>query len=313
MSPRRKSVPHFDSTDIRNVLIKGPSTAYWLYSDNPDSRTYVDIDVLVSPNTFGDAERVLETLGYHAAEGRMRQSEALRMLESGWERDGSPPTKVDLHRGFHGVADWTRWWEVMSSHTVPLDVAGRSLAIPDAAGCALVVALHDTALGRTDKTRADLLRALTTFEDDVWAEAAQRAEAVGALPSLVLGLSPHAPGKRLVDRLHLTTEVPPDVAIRSLLTRGADPRQVERAWGLVHQWDGAAGRRQRARLAFDIVFPSAEWLRSWQPMARRGCLGLTAVRVTRFFELMARTPHILVLVLRGRRSARRSGWRPKSP
>ena len=47
---------------IRSLLLKGPSLAQWLYGDGP-YRDYVDVDLLVSPEDFVGAGKVLTELG----------------------------------------------------------------------------------------------------------------------------------------------------------------------------------------------------------------------------------------------------------
>ena len=293
-----------EDRDVPCVLLKGPATARWLYSDDPDSRPYLDVDLGVDPEQFEAAEHLLAGLGFANPYATFRVSAMTH--ESVWERSGSPPVTVDLHRGFHGVADWGAWWSTMDAHTSALEVAGRPIRIPDAAGCALLVALHDTTIDRAEQSMADLRRALATFGDDVWREAAQRAEQCAAVPSFALGLSRHEQGLRLISRLDLPTALPADVAIRSLVTAGVDANRVGRAWSIHRRMADTKGMGPRLRVLREITFPSAEFLRATRPLARRGWWGLTAVRLARPFELIARTPGILVLVLRGRRRSRRS-------
>src|SRR5436190_669168 len=50
---------------IRNILLKGPSVARWLYRDD-ERRIYGDIDLLVSPGEFQRAEALL--VGLHSAQ-----------------------------------------------------------------------------------------------------------------------------------------------------------------------------------------------------------------------------------------------------
>ena len=292
---------------IACVLIKGPATAHWIYSDSPGARMYADVDLLVETSHFTSAESVLEDLGFRHTHGDYRVDSQLWMYESEWERPGPPRAYVDLHRGFHGVGEWNTFWTQMYSHASVLAVAGHDVRIPDAAGCALIVALHNSSTGRTERSATDLVRALATFDDDVWREAARRADAAAALPSLVLGLTLHEEGRRLVARLGLPTELPAEVATRSLVVAGVDPGAADRAWALQFRLGAAKGWRSRASVLREIVFPPAEFLTDSRPLARRGRLGLLAARVAYPFDLARRAPRILWLVLRGRRRARRTG------
>jgi len=297
-----------ESRGVPCVLLKGPATARWLYADDPDGRSYLDVDLGVDPEQFEAAERLLVELGFVNPYATFRVSAMTH--ESVWERPGSPPVTVDLHRGFHGVGDWSAWWSAMDAHTTALEVAGRRVRIPDAAGCALIVALHDTTIDRAQQSMTDLRRAFAIFGDDVWREAAHRADLCDAVPSFFLGLSLHEDGLKLVDRLGLPTDLPADVAIRSLVAAGVDVDKVGRAWSLQRRMTEADGLRPRMRALRQIAFPSAEFLRATRPLARRGWWGLMAVRLTRPLALIVRTPGIFVLVLRGRRRSRRGRNQP---
>jgi hypothetical protein len=155
-------------------------------------------------------------------------------------------------------------------------------------------------------------RALSVFDDDVWREASRRAEAAAALPSLVLGLTLNDEGRRLVERLELPTELPSDVATRSLVAAGVEPGAADRAWALQVRLGAANGWPARIAVLREIVLPPAEFFTRSRPLARRGRFGLLAARVAYPFDLAIRAPRILWLVLRGRLRARRSG-RPKGP
>jgi hypothetical protein len=53
-----------------------------------------------------------------------------------WHRDGAVRVSVDLHRGFHHVADRLAWWELMCRHRDVLLIEGRPVMIPGRIGCA---------------------------------------------------------------------------------------------------------------------------------------------------------------------------------
>jgi hypothetical protein len=289
--------------DIPCVLIKGPATVHWLYTDDPEVRPYADVDLLVDPSRFKAAENVLEALGFAHEHGDYRVDEQTWMHDSAWGRPGPPPAYVDLHRGFHGVGDWEAFWSVMDAHTDVIDVGGRGIRIPDVAGCALVVALHDSSTGRTERSTTDLRRAVSTFDEDVWREAARRAEDVDARPSFVLALTMDDDGRLLVERLGVPTTLPADVATRSLVASGVPAGQADRAWALQHRLGTAAGWRDKLRVLGAILFPPTEFLIDSRPMAGRGRLGLLAARILYPIGLVLRAPRILWLVLRGRRRA----------
>jgi hypothetical protein len=140
-----------DAAGIDCMILKGPAMVHRLYQDAPGCRNYGDIDLLVAPQHFDDAGRVLASLGFEDQLAGIRPSEAARLQERLWLRDGAAYIAVDLHRGFHNVADWSAWWDLLSSHREVLVVEGEPLAIPDRVGCALIAGLHAsiaTSLGK---------------------------------------------------------------------------------------------------------------------------------------------------------------------
>src|SRR6266513_174398 len=56
-------VPALAGGGVRALLLKGPATVVWLY-DNEHGRSYVDTDVLVSPDDLASAGAVLRRLGF---------------------------------------------------------------------------------------------------------------------------------------------------------------------------------------------------------------------------------------------------------
>ncbi|MEV7398554.1 nucleotidyltransferase family protein [Aeromicrobium sp. NPDC092404] len=287
--------------DIDAVLLKGPSTVRRLYADDPDQRLYVDVDLLVAPESFDAAEDVLAACGFSPGLGRLRAVEREWMPVTPWERTSPTPAQVDLHRGFHGVRDFAAFWSVMAGHTEEILVHDRSVAVPDASGCALVVTLHDTAVARTSKAAEDLARALTQLDDKTWAQAARRADACGAAESFALGLSHHPEGRRLAERLGLAAPLSPSVVARNLAEPGDDPAPAAAAALLLERFEDASRWRERGRVVLNIVFPSADHLRAHRPLARRGPLGLAAVRLTWPVALLTRAPKVLLLVRRAQR------------
>jgi hypothetical protein len=70
---------------------------------------------------------------------------------------------VDLHRGFHHVADRAAWWELICRHREVLLVEGQPVMIPDRIGCALIAALHASKAAPEAKPLEDLRRALAAL------------------------------------------------------------------------------------------------------------------------------------------------------
>jgi hypothetical protein len=99
-------VTALDAAGIPSILLKAPAIARWLYADG-ESRQYADIDLLVGPHQFADAERVLADLGF-AESGLERAFPDERPRHAhAWTRarDG---TAVDLHRTLAGAGSHAR-------------------------------------------------------------------------------------------------------------------------------------------------------------------------------------------------------------
>jgi Uncharacterised nucleotidyltransferase len=103
----------FDAAGLDCMVLKGPAMARRLYADAPGGRNYGDIDLLVAPGDFDAAGRVLASLGFSDRLTGIRASEAARLQGRPWHRDGAAYVAVDLHRGFHHVADRSAWWELL--------------------------------------------------------------------------------------------------------------------------------------------------------------------------------------------------------
>ena len=44
-----RAVAALDARGIDAIVLKGPATVHWIYADDPGSRNYGDVDLLVSP------------------------------------------------------------------------------------------------------------------------------------------------------------------------------------------------------------------------------------------------------------------------
>ena len=280
------------------MLLKGPAMAHRLYGDAPGRRNYGDIDLLVAPWHFGDAGRVLASLGFEDQVPGIRASEAARMQGHPWHRDGAAYVVVDLHRGFHNVADWPAWWDLLSARREVLVVEGQPVAIPDRAGCALIAGLNASEAASLGKALEDLRRALQLFDDDVWHQAAGMADSAGASDAFAAALCRHSAGAELAARLGLTVSDPVAWFRATSFKRGAG------SLSLVLEPGPWAARAQRLR---DIVFPSAAVFAARWPIARRGRAGLAAAHLGRLCVSVARLPPLLLAWHRTSRALRRRG------
>ncbi|HJU49010.1 MAG TPA: nucleotidyltransferase family protein, partial [Gaiellaceae bacterium] len=121
---------------VRALVLKGPSLTGWLYGEG-STRFSRDVDLLVDPEAFEQAERLLEGRGLQP-QVPWREDRTARH----WRREDSA-FEIDLHRTLVGVGVSPQdAWETLSGRTEPLDVAGGSVEVLDPAARALVLALH---------------------------------------------------------------------------------------------------------------------------------------------------------------------------
>jgi hypothetical protein len=287
----------FRAAGIRSILLKGPALARWLYDDGA-LRTYLDCDLLVSPEAFSGAERILMELGF--------QREGLDTIPHDWPKHARTWYRggggnVDLHRTLVGVGvSDVELWRILSSETETMRVGGAAVEVLDLPGRALVVALHAAKDGtRKDKVRHDLGHALDRVETGVWREAGRLGARLGALPAFAAGLRLLPPGERLARELDLPTEVPMEAALRN--RGGAPPFAVGIEW-----LARAPGLRGKLALVGRKLVPPPAFMRSWTPLARGGPLGLAAAYVWRPFWVAWRVIPALVAWWRARRETRRS-------
>jgi Uncharacterised nucleotidyltransferase/Transglutaminase-like superfamily len=290
-----------NAAGIDSMVLKGPAMAHLLYRDAPGCRNYGDIDLLVAPARFIDAGRVLASLGFKDRLAGIRPSEAARLNGRPWHRDGAAYVAVDLHRGFHHVADRPAWWDVLSAHREVLLIEGQPVAVPDRAGCALVTALHAAEATSTGKPLEDLRRALQVFDDEIWREAASRARLAGACGAFAAALCRQSTGAALAARIGLTLTDP--VA----WFRATSTRPGANSFGLVLEPGTLAARAQRVR---DLALPSRTILAEIRPIARRGPAGRAAARLGRLCLIAVRLPRLLLAWHRASRTVRRRGTPP---
>lgn len=173
---------------IPSLLLKGPTTARWLYRDGVP-RPYCDSDLLVPAERHADAEEVLAGLGFARRptgrpphEGASHAVALYRRCAAGWDN-------VDLHHRLGLVADpAARVWELLSRDAVPTEVAGQPMRMPGEGGRCLVVALQAAAGGQhATKALEDLRRARRIADSAAWAQALAMAAELGVDQALRVG------------------------------------------------------------------------------------------------------------------------------
>ena len=251
----------FEGAGVPSILLKGPSTARWLFAG--EARSYRDCDLLVAPAAMGGAEVALRGMGF------VPELE-LRSMPMWWQEHGvqwHDPERgaaVDLHRTLTGVGvDDTRLWEVLSAETETMSVAGSPAAVLSLPGRALHLALH---AAQHAGDQGDLRRALMLAEKETWQRAARLADELDATAAFATGLRFDPRGIALADEMRLPAEPPLDVVLRS--TRA--PAQALTFDRIAR----ASGPRERVAIIRHKLVPPPTFMRHWSELARRGRWGL---------------------------------------
>ncbi|MEU7611372.1 nucleotidyltransferase family protein [Micromonospora sp. NPDC049204] len=279
---------------VEAVLLKGAGLARRLGQEG--HRVYTDIDLLVAPASFDAAQRALADLGCSSALPEGRPDHRTHWYERPWRMPGPLALTVDLHRGFHGVADAEALWTGLWGSAERIRLAGGLVTVPDEAGTALLVALHAAAPGRSDRPRADLLRALAVFPVDTWRAAADLAARTGALPSFALGLRLTPAGATLAGTLALPRQGTPALWLRA---HRASPAALTLA-----QLAELPTVVDRLRHLGPRLFPTPASMRHASPLARRGPVGLLLAHLGRLARNAGRLPAALGEVRAARRGHR---------
>ncbi len=270
-----------DGIDV--VLFKGPAIARWLY-DDPAERDFDDLDLLVAPDRYDRAGRVLAAAGFAERPALAGDGESSRHAAL-WTRDGPPAVSIDLHRApflLH-EQDHAAVWQALTEGSGRLELGGAAIAVPGTAAHALIVVLHAAQHGyRADRSRADLERALERVSSDDWRAAARLARSLEAEDGFAAGLRMLPAGAELADRLELPSEV--SRRLRLHLQQGP------KTWPGFERLAKLSSPRARARTLAGMVFPSPRYLRLADPLARRGPAGLAVAFVLRPVRLLVRAP-----------------------
>jgi hypothetical protein len=284
------------------VLIKGPATVHYLYSSDPHTRGYRDIDLVVSPTDFTRAQRCLADNGCRLDRGELHPREAAITMEAPLThvRTGAA---IDLHQGFHGIQDWPAWWDLLTRTSVDYRIADTTVRIPDTVGTALIVVLHNTVQTRSSHEEDDLERALNDLDEDVWVEALERADSLGCRASFLDGIARHAEGHRLVDGLGSGGSDSFAAALRRTAL-GNESLSLRYGLHVVHRLQMTKGAGSRASQLFHLVFPSADELRYRYPIARRGRAGLFVAGIYRPLKFALYAPSVAITLVRAGHASR---------
>lgn len=255
---------------VPHALLKGPSTATWLY-DPP--RGYRDVDILVPLSRIDDAAAALQASGIATARagglGEEAQHSLLMHSAAGFE--------VDLHVSLPTVPPHgDRVWDIVAPHVEPLDLGvGTVPALDEPARC-LVLALHalGTAAGQPIE---DLRQAIRVADDDAWHAAEELARRLDVADLLAAGLQMVNPA---ADRV--------DMSPRAYLYANRAPAE---ALGLQRLAD--ARRRDLPRLLWRELVPTRGFMHRAYPESTSGFPGLFRAHLRRWRRIAVRLPAVV--------------------
>ena len=279
---------------IRALLLKGPSTAAWLYGDGA-ARPYGDTDLLVAPEAYRRAGGVLRKLGFRS------RAYAWEPDSQAWVRR-SDASLVDLHCTLIGaLAARDKVWEELTADTDTLRVGGIDTEVLSIPARALHIALHAAQHGDDyQRPSEDLARALRIADPKTWHEAADVARRLDAGAAFAAGLRRNPDGARVAQLLGLASGLPPAVTLR--------PKTQAPVAFALNVLTNADERRTRARLLLRSVLPPPLYMRQWSAMhmtrwpaaLRRGLLGLSIVYLWRPIWVLLRLPKAIGALRRAR-------------
>jgi hypothetical protein len=177
-----------DSAGVPQLLLKGPTTARWLYGDG-EPRPYTDSDLLVPPALLARALATLKCLGFvDRMAGCLPEMDIGHAVTLYRTRPGCVDM-VDVHRRLALVTDPpASVWEVLSRGAVDTVVAGQRMRMPGEGGRCLVAALKVAQDGPSGtQGLEDLRRARQTASAAVWSEAVALAAELGVEHTARLG------------------------------------------------------------------------------------------------------------------------------
>lgn len=285
-------VAELEAAGVPSILLKGPAIAGWLYRGR-GVRTYGDTDLLVPPDRWDLAMTTLGRLGFEDGLGDMAHPRMESFTSHPLARGNE---SLDLHCTLWGIqVPPERAWEVLAANTEPMSIGGRTLLVLAPAARAMHVALHAAQHGYDEgKPVHDLELALELLPDDLWAEAAVVAAELDALGGFATGLRLLPAGRELAERLGVEREASVDALLRVAhvpLSQGFE------------ELSNARGISAKLAILLGELAPTAEFMRWWLPLARRGRLGLAAAYLWRPLYLALRAGPGLVAWRRARRAA----------
>jgi Uncharacterised nucleotidyltransferase len=278
----------FGADGIETIVLKGPVLAQWLYPG--ELRQYCDSDLMVAPERWAQAAEVLERMGF--------RSWVLRPLfvDPGGTDFRRGEDVVDLHHAIPGLfGDPSAIWASVRTRSERQLIGGAELCVPDRTTVLMHVALHAghhaNLVGY--KPFEDLRRAIACTNEQQWQQALDLAREYDGIAAFTTGLELLPEGRKLARRLELA-----EVRLFRYRLRLQDNLVAEEVTAMfspdVNMW------RKLTTVASEI-FPQAEYMRWWSPLARRGRSGLAIAYVWRPLWAIGQLPGALRAIWRARR------------
>ena len=272
--------------EIPHALIKGPTTANWLY-DPP--RAYSDVDMLVPRSRVDDSVTALGRAGVaHPSGGRLGEEAAHCLMMA------SPAgIELDLHAALplmslpRSDTDDTVW-DTLAGHVVDFDIDGVPVPALDVPARCLVLALHSVSGGLDrDRVKEDLRRARRVATGQHWQEAEVLAERLGVIQTMHLGLS------RVEEQWRV--DLAP-LGARLLLSDDSAAFQIQSLRKVPF--------RRLPKAIWHEAFPSRGFMRRAYPDAEYVKCGLLRAHMRRLLSLGTRLPRAVIVLYRARRHHR---------
>jgi hypothetical protein len=264
------------NASIRSILLRGPALALWLYEDG--TRFYSDVDLLVAPDDFVRAERVLANLGFEPSAITPPAGHAQLLRR---QRDSAA---VDLHRAVVGVGIPEREaWNILVDCTEAMSLGGEEFEVLRPQARAMLLALHAAQHGvGKPQPLEDLGRGLQRFEKAEWSASAGLADRLEATEAFATGLRLLPPGEALAAQLGLPLETSVGTVLRARTA-------VDMSLGF-ERLAQTSGLPEKLRLARRKALPEIAFMRAWTPLARRGRTGLSVAYAWRLAWLLWHAP-----------------------
>jgi hypothetical protein len=141
-----------EDAGIRVLFIKGPILA--MQGLRPE-RPSVDVDVLVDPSRFDEAQELLRSYGWRV--DVPSTGAHVMTFHSKEYRHDTWPCEIDVHDRFPGFfADPQDVFEALWTRRTTATIAGRDVPCPDVLGNAAIAALHALRDPSYERSRRDL-------------------------------------------------------------------------------------------------------------------------------------------------------------